>query len=504
MTVLSMDLNAGRARAVSGPVGDFAFTVPLQPPHDDLPLVLNLEGKTPTVGISGVRICRELPHAVYQNFLPNLGEIHEDPVARPMQHHSVNGEQALHKVFEYLRPITSRYEGLVLSMPPYLGSHQIFLIKQIIQEHRLPLLSTAINPLAIALAAFAEHNWKGNAIVLDVDEHALWLAWLREEKDKVHLVKGIAYPHLGLARWKKKLLNTLADLCIQDSRKDPRHYPCMEQSLYLQLDSVMEDCASNRMSNVAFQKANWYHHLVLEPDQIAGFFTSFVRPVLADISALLERHIPQGEPKAILVSAQGSVLPGLVDRVEEYLEVLNCRQKPQKLSVVEEEDFGENLLDGGEFDDTPKLIQLSPDAAPRGAHLLAELWDRGEIADEHLDRLAPLPALLAVDAGPARLQFQGREFLLSERPFTVGRRHDCHLVLDKTRYPHISPWHCEILYDPRRYLLRDFSREGTWINDRPVTQMTVLVAGDWIRLGLKGPVLRFLGQPENRTWITTA
>jgi hypothetical protein len=34
--------------------------------------------------------------------------------------------------------------------------------------------------------------------------------------------------------------------------------------------------------------------------------------------------------------------------------------------------------------------------------------------------------------------------------------------------------------------------------------MTVLAPGDWIRLGPKGPVLRFLGQPENRTWITTA
>jgi pSer/pThr/pTyr-binding forkhead associated (FHA) protein len=45
-------------------------------------------------------------------------------------------------------------------------------------------------------------------------------------------------------------------------------------------------------------------------------------------------------------------------------------------------------------------------------------------------------------------------------------------------------------------VLRDASREGTWVNDQPVTGPVLLRPGDWIRLGPDGPVLRFLGQSE--------
>jgi pSer/pThr/pTyr-binding forkhead associated (FHA) protein len=37
------------------------------------------------------------------------------------------------------------------------------------------------------------------------------------------------------------------------------------------------------------------------------------------------------------------------------------------------------------------------------------------------------------------------------------------------------------------------SKEGTLVNDSPVTGSVMLRAGDWIRLGARGPVVRFLG-----------
>jgi predicted component of type VI protein secretion system len=85
--------------------------------------------------------------------------------------------------------------------------------------------------------------------------------------------------------------------------------------------------------------------------------------------------------------------------------------------------------------------------------------------------------------------------MLRERSFTLGKQADCDLVFDRARFAHISARHCEILYDPEGYQLRDHSREGTWVNDRPVIESVPLRPGDWIRLGPDGPLLRFLGQP---------
>jgi pSer/pThr/pTyr-binding forkhead associated (FHA) protein len=46
--------------------------------------------------------------------------------------------------------------------------------------------------------------------------------------------------------------------------------------------------------------------------------------------------------------------------------------------------------------------------------------------------------------------------------------------------------------------LRDHSRNGTLVNDRPVIGELPLRAGDWIRLGPAGPLIRFLGKPVDQ------
>ena len=68
----------------------------------------------------------------------------------------------------------------------------------------------------------------------------------------------------------------------------------------------------------------------------------------------------------------------------------------------------------------------------------------------------------------------------------------------------MSARHCEIVFDGRRHLLRDRSRNGTLLNDRPVVQQALLQPGDWIRLGPEGPLLRFLGQADGQKLGTTA
>ena len=502
MTVLGLDLNATRVRAVSGTAGDFAYLLPLQPPHEDLPMMVNSEGKSPTIGHPVLRMCRERPHAVYKHFLPYLGEVPDDPNGSQVRHHQTDCEYALALVFDHLFNHSEQHQGMYLSLPPYLGPHQVFLLREITQSAQVPIVCTITNPLAVSLSAFAENHWSKNALVVDVDDHALWLAWVRADNENMNLIDVVCYPKLGLAVRKKKLLSILADLCIKDCRRDPLHCPTLEQALYLQLDSVMEECALHRTAQVPLQKGTWHHQASLDPELLKTLFASFTQPVLSELAGALQKHIPSDENRTILISAQASVLPGLMASLEEYQEYLLFRNKPRlKAAEVDEEDFGENLLEDSEFDDSPRLVVLPTDAAARGAHLLAEMWEKGRLEDEHLTTIVPLPAIQTAETGPSRLLFMGRSLFLDDRPFTIGRRHDCSLVLEKNRYPHISPWHCEIVYDPSSYVLRDYSREGTWINDNLVTKMTALEPGDRIRLGPRGgPTLRFLGNPENRRY----
>jgi hypothetical protein len=162
---------------------------------------------------------------------------------------------------------------------------------------------------------------------------------------------------------------------------------------------------------------------------------------------------------------------------------------------IPDEDFGEDLLEASGHG-VPHVAILSADALARSAHALGAALQRGDLPRGYRDATAPLPLPQPVDAGPARLHFQGQEYVIDESTYCLGSHSGCHLVIDADRHPGVASRHCEILNDRRAYVLHNRSQEGTLVNDSPVTGSVILRAGDWIRLGARGPVIRFLGQPN--------
>jgi hypothetical protein len=499
MKLYSFDLNCSRLRAVYGPAEEAPTVFPLEPLREDLPLVLCLQGRTPEVGTPGLVLCRERPDLTYRDFLPYLGHVFGAPQPwRPRT--SLDPQQALGVLFQKLRRLCTTRGEACCALPPYLDETQVHLVYQAAEQAGFRLDASAASPLAAALAARAERPWSGTALLIDLDDHALWVSVLQESEREARLLETYLYPELGLARWKMRLLNALADCCILQSRRDPRAFSTAEQSLYLQLDAIMASCVQNHSANVVFQAGQWHQHMVLPPDDTESFCEGLTRPLLADVQALFNTRWPDKTPTAILLSAQAANLPGLAVHLEDFLDSWFQLHPPEpdESPPPDLEDFGANLLsDEEENGPRPQLILLPADAAAWGTHLLGGYVQSAIVAPGHLDAALPWPTPQpSLDVGPPRLQFQGRDYLLRDRNFTLGRRHDCDLVFDRSRFPAISPWHCEIVYDPRRYFLKDLSREGTWLNDRPVTQLVMLRSGDRIRLGPEGPVVLFLGQPN--------
>jgi hypothetical protein len=105
--------------------------------------------------------------------------------------------------------------------------------------------------------------------------------------------------------------------------------------------------------------------------------------------------------------------------------------------------------------------------------------------------------------GPPRLHFRGQDYLLRDGVFTLGGHAGSHLAFDPALYPTVSLRHCEIVLDRWVYVLRDRSHQGTLVNQRPVVDEMPLHPGDWIRLGVGGPLLRFLGQAMHYKHLMT-
>jgi hypothetical protein len=488
MTLFGLDLNAGRARVVAGPAGDYARPLPLEPPHPELPLAVSLAGERPEVGSAGLRLCRRAPQLCRTGLLGALGARARPPAGR------LDEAAALSLVLRRLARACKRTDGGVVALPAYLSGAQVARLFDRAERAGLRLLGCVSAPLALALAAHAEREWAGPALVLDADEHALTLGALDAADGQARLLATQSLPRLGLRVWRERLLNAVADRCILQSRRDPRDCPEGEQAVFDALDGLLEACRQNRAETVALQGGSWYQSLVLKPEDVVGACAGLARLALEEVERFRTAACADCPPRGVLVSAAGARLPGLVAGLRARL----VEWAAPRLDLAACEDFGEGLLDEEEAEEGPgqaEVCVLGPDAAARAAQGLAAYFRRGDLPPGHLDVAAPLPLPQPAEAGPARLQYEGEEYLLDRDRFALGRQPPCDLVFDGAAYPTVAPCHCELARAGEGYTLWDRSRAGTLVNDLPVTRCAALQPGDSIRLGPGGPTLRFLGQP---------
>jgi hypothetical protein len=292
--------------------------------------------------------------------------------------------------------------------------------------------------------------------------------------------------------WLRKLLDGVAQRCVRQSRRDPRESAETEQALYDQIVHALDAPPAGGLLQLRIQGQQWYHHLMLTPEDMTAFVAPLLRQALTEIETILGTIDALGGLTCAVVTATAARLPGLVPALQARLETLRSTRP-----VDDEADFGDLLMSA--VNRREPVCVLDADALAGTGHELAVRIHRGDVPPGHLESipLGAAPAGPEMDAGPARLSFRGQDHFLSSTGFVLGRDPACDLVFETELYPHVSARHCEIIYDRRAFTLFDRSRYGTLLNDRLIHKQAALHSGDWIRLGPHGPVLRFLGQCQH-------
>jgi hypothetical protein len=489
MSLVGLDLNASRARAVAGPSTQKLSLVRLDAERVELPLAISLEERIPRVGRAGFALTRSRSHLACLDFLPYIGT---SRVWSTSEHEEFDAERALEIVFDSLNRSLGRSSGIACIMPSYLDETQTVQIYRLATQTRLPIMGSISAPVAAVLASPMVHSSEaetGFALVVDSDGHAL--TWSVVERDKTQLRLRMVQPgsHLSRGIWLRKLLDGVSHRCVRTSRRDPRESALTEQAVYEQLANVL-DQESARVLQLHIQGGGWFANLMVQADELAVMVTPLLRQFVADLESVLATVETLGELLGVVVTHAAAGLPGLVQTLEARLAARP--RSPLPAEPEEEGDYGDQLVE----DSKPELVHVLPiDALVSTAHALALRIHAGEFPRGHHEAVAlgaqEVPT--NVDTGPPRISFRGRDHVLKRDSFTLGRDPTCDLVFESELYPHVSAKHCEIVYDRRAYVIYDRSRHGTLLNDRPVEQQAALHSGDWIRLGPRGPVMRFLG-----------
>jgi molecular chaperone DnaK (HSP70) len=395
-TLIGLDLNATRARAVQGPAHVLPRTLPLAGTQEDLPMILSLKGRQAEVGRAGVALCRLLPHLTCADFLAHLGESREWHAGR----HRLDAVKALALVFAQLAPAIGGAQGVVLAVPAYLTQAQVMLLPPLAEMARLPLLGTVQAPLATALAAYLAQPWSGVALVVDGDEHSLTAAAVLADGDQLSVRAVQSCSQLSLRIWKGRLIDAIADRCIRQSRRDPRDCAPAEQALYEQIENALDAGSGGKAVEFLLQTNQWYQHLLLRPEEFTAYCDRLVGQMMQAIQEMLTANACREALRIVLVSRAAGRLPGLVAALHKAFaeRLLAAEIQPsgdfgEDLLAEHAEpaasDFGEELL--AQRAEPVGVVVLSADASAQAAHQLAARFLGGELSRGHLDFSIPLP-----------------------------------------------------------------------------------------------------------------
>jgi hypothetical protein len=378
---VGIDVTASRLRAVSIGMGKVQPLV-LDEPHEDLPLFIALDKRVPEVGRAGYALVRKMPHAVCSNFLPALTQTREWRNGR----HALTAEAALELAFARIRgPLEADAEAVALVTPAYLSPAQVGKVVTATVRTRLPLMGTAVGPLAVvadraislltgkaAAPELPAPDWvvpmrpaatgPGSVVVLDADEHALSATVVAVERDRVRVIGSAAWPKYSARAWKDRLLDAISDRCVRLCRRDPRDSADAEQALFEQLDSAVDRARAGYRVNLTVRTDRWFQDVTQHPDEIDTHCAALARGAGEVIRDLIGSGTLEVPPRALWLTHEAGRLPGLARSLH--------TNTPER-TVVE---------------------VLPPVAVARAASALVPRWQMAELPRAHLDTVIMLPS----------------------------------------------------------------------------------------------------------------
>jgi hypothetical protein len=380
---VGLDLTATRLRAVA--VSDWKTrALYLDPPAENLALIVALDRRNLEVGRAGASICRKTPHAVCSNFLPLLAQTREWRFGR----HVATPEIALELSLSKARSaILAESEASVLALPSYLTPAQIGRIVTATAKVKLPLKGTTVGALAVVAdratavlsgkpvaPELAPPDWvvplhgtatgPGAVVVVEVDEFALSAAVVAVERSEVRLVGTASWPRLALKVWKDRLLDAVADRCVRLCRRDPRDSAEAEQGLYDQLDDAMDRARAGQRVGLAVRTDRWFQEVIHQPDEFEAYCGMLSRNAAEALREFLAGLPLAQPPRGVWLTAEAGRLPGLARALHLH--------SPEGTTVE----------------------VLPANAVAQAAAVLVSRWLTGALPRVHLDSVLELPPVL--------------------------------------------------------------------------------------------------------------
>jgi len=403
------------------------------------------------------------PQRIQNRYWSNL---ETTPLADQRFRHLSAADLASRQLEQMWRPLATKYDSLIVAVPPYMTPDSLGLFLGIASEIRLPVIAMVDS----AVAATRREYKNAVPVHIDMSLHSTTLTRLAQP-GQAQIERVEVLDSCGMYGLYDTWIRVVAEAFVQQSRFDPLHTAQTEQMLLNRLAGWLTAARSRETVKLDLEYGHLSHEAEIESIELVGAAAPIYQSIASKLRALYQAE----DTPAIQLSDRLARLPGLV-------EMLKARV-------------------GGE------VFLLEPGATARGAlarccdqtdsgsgiSLIRQLpWDRTavEVRSEQ--------AKQAHSARPTHLLFDHIAYRIDETPLVLGSQiaEGERTIPLPAEMPGVSRRHCSVRNQNGQRILEDHSRYGTFLNGHRIDGSAILQVGDSLRLGTPGHELQLIATEE--------
>jgi hypothetical protein len=468
MTLIGLELSdAGILAAGSGPTR----LLDVDGDRRESPGFAIPETKGLLVGNAAAARAHLFPLQVNNTFWDQLNTEPLEQKNAPAQNHAEIACAHLSLIWENIK---KHGDAMIIAVPDYFSREQMGLILGMAGELSIPVKGF----VSLPIASSRNPSPDANLIHLDVHMHRFEIAYL-QQGEYLTRENSVTVQEINLEQLYRAWVESIAEVFVRNTRFDPLHEAATEQEIYDRLPAALEIFKTQSSFIFEISQGKHSYRITLLRDVLKKKSETLYDEICSLIVKMLDEQSKKGTLTALQLTHRTASLPGLKDKLSE---IDNCQ-----------------------------IMELEPGAGARGA---LQFW--GQMANGHTGDGASFftrrpwqqteqstPQTIPYDVSekrePTHVLYQDTAYPLSEKTLVIGSDHypagtGIHI---QTQSSSLSRKHCTIQREGDRIVLRDYSKEGTFVDDQRINGSIALAPGQVVRLGSSGETVRLISCMES-------
>jgi hypothetical protein len=420
-----------------------------------------------TVGAAAESKAHLYPRQILNHFWDQLNT---EPLEQPNPFAHNHAEIAFEHFAHIWKTAMHHGQEMVIAVPGFYTPTHLGLILGIARE-----LSISVKGFApLPLVAAPDRLPQGLVLHIDMHLHRFEIACLQRQ-GQLSLQESVSSEGNGLFNLYRKWVDAIGEEFVRSTRFDPLHQAATEQELYDRLPGVLTRL--NQSPGIRFEMTGGskVYHVTLTRE----IFYKKAAPVFEEIRRRIGRFYDRygkDEPAPVLLlTNRVGRLPGVKDMLAavENCTIINLQPGAGAMGILRRSD---QLYKEQTGSSVPFLTALPVPA-------------EDSITQEDFSRQLP-----EVQQRPTHILYRNLAYPITKKPLIIGLEPEADKsgIQIRGQIAGVSRKHCSVRLHGNDIVLNDHSTYGTFVNEKPVEDKTVLSLGQIIRVGTPGEELKLI------------